>query len=197
MDPTQPIQLIKRRAVAKASLTRLQNFLEAGNFKFNEIKVRLDKLPSILNKYESAQDELECLDEAVYSLDREEFENQYYQVEDKFSEILHPVMDPPSRRSSQRSSLSGHSNHTPRSHTSSTHIKLPTVALTPFESETCNWLHFRVTFEALIVNNTTLSNVQKFHYLIASIKNEAKDLRSNLRITIENFLVAWQLVTQR
>jgi len=49
----------------------------------------------------------------------------------------------------------------------------------------------------LIVNNTTLSNVQKFHYLIASLKNEAKDLISNLQITNEKFLFAWQLVTQR
>ena len=42
-----------------------------------------------------------------------------------------------------------------------------------------------------------LSNIQKFHYLIASLKNEAKDLISNLQITSENFQVAWQLVTQR
>jgi len=55
----------------------------------------------------------------------------------------------------------------------------------------------RDTFEALIVNNTTLSNVQKFHNLIASLKNEAKDLINILQITNENFLVAWQLVTQR
>jgi len=47
------------------------------------------------------------------------------------------------------------------------------------------------------VNNTALSNVQKFYYLIASLQNEAKDLISNLQITNENFLVAWQLVTQR
>ena len=39
--------------------------------------------------------------------------------------------------------------------------------------------------------------MQKLHYLIASLKNEAKDLISNLQITNENFLVAWQLVTQR
>jgi len=55
----------------------------------------------------------------------------------------------------------------------------------------------RDTFEALILKNTTLSNVQMFHYLIASLKNEAKDLISKLQITNENFLVAWQLVTQR
>ena len=53
------------------------------------------------------------------------------------------------------------------------------------------------TFEASIVNNKTLSKVQKFHYLIVSLQNEAKDLISNLQITNENFLVAWQLVTQR
>jgi diphosphomevalonate decarboxylase len=39
--------------------------------------------------------------------------------------------------------------------------------------------------------------VRKFHYFIASLNNEAKDLISNLQITNENFLVAWQLVTQR
>jgi diphosphomevalonate decarboxylase len=48
-----------------------------------------------------------------------------------------------------------------------------------------------------VINNATLSNVQKFHYLIASLQNEAKDLISNLHITNENFIVAWQLITQR
>jgi len=47
----------------------------------------------------------------------------------------------------------------------------------------------------LTVNNETLYNVQKFHYLIASLKNEAKDLISNLQITKEKFPVAWKLVT--
>jgi len=71
------------------------------------------------------------------------------------------------------------------------------IALSTFEGNTCSWLHFRDTFEALIVNNPALSNVQKFHCLIASMKKEAKELISNLQITNEIFLVAWQLDTQR
>jgi hypothetical protein len=71
------------------------------------------------------------------------------------------------------------------------------ISLPTFDGEICNWLQYRDTFEALIVNNTTLSNVQKFHYFIASLNNEAKDLIANLQITNETFLVAWQLVTQR
>ena len=73
------------------------------------------------------------------------------------------------------------------------------LAVYKLNSQSLHCQHFRVThaagyirdtFEALIVNNTSLSNVQKFHYLIASLKNEAKDLIINLQITNENFLVA-------
>jgi len=152
---------------------------------------------NIYNKFETTQSELKLSDDTDYSVDRQQFEDQYFEVKAKFNEVLHPVMDPPSRRNSLRSSRSGNSNHTPRSHTSSTHINLTTIALPTFESDTCSSLHYRDTFEALIFNNTTLSNVQNFHYLIASLKNEAKDLISNLQITNENFLVAWQLVTHR
>jgi len=73
-------------------------------------------------------------------------------------------------------------------------IKLETIALPTFKGDTCSWLQYGDTFEALLVKNIALSNVQKFHYLIASLKNEAKDMISNLQITNEKFLVAWQLV---
>jgi len=188
MDSTRRTQLIRQSAVAKSALTRMQTFIETGDRKLNDIQVRFDELPNIYNKFETAQSELELSDDTDYSVDREQFEDQYFEFMAKFSELLHPVKNTPSRRSSPRSSLSGHSNHTPRSHTSSTHIKLPAIALPTFEGDTCSWLHFRDTFEALIVNNTTLFNVQKFHYLIASLKNEAKDLISNLQIQMGTFL---------
>ena len=102
--------------------------------------------------FETAQSELELSDDTAYSFDRQQFEDQYFEVKAKFNELLHPLMDLPSRRSPPRSRLSGHSNHTPRSHTSNTHIKLPTIALLTFEVDTCSWLHFRDHFDALIVN---------------------------------------------
>jgi hypothetical protein len=178
-------------------LSRIQNIIEAGDRKLNEIQVRSDELPRIFNRYDTAQSELELSDDTDHFGDREVFETQYYQVKAKLNELLHPVADPPcSRHNSPHSRLSRHSNTSPRSHTSSSHIKLPVIALPTFEGDICSWLHFRDTFEALIVNNTALSSVQKFHYLIASLKNEAKHLISNLQITNENFLFAWQLETQ-
>jgi hypothetical protein len=174
-------------------LSRILNFIEVSDQKINEIQVRFNKLSDIFNRYDIAQCELELLDDTDHTGDWELFENQYYQVEAKFNELLHPIVDSPPRVNSP-SGISEHSNSV---HSGTSHIKLPTIALPTFEGDTCSWLHFRDTFEALVVNNSTLSNVQRFHYLIASLKNEAKDLISNLQITNENFLVAWQLVTQR
>ena len=70
-----------------------------------------------------------------YSVDRLQFEDQYFKVKTNFNEILHPVVGPPSRSNSLRSSGLGNSNQTPRSHTSSTHIKIPTSALPNFEGD--------------------------------------------------------------
>jgi hypothetical protein len=198
MDAQRKTQLIRQRAVAKAALTRMQTFIETGDRKINDIQVRFEELPNIYNKFELAQSELELFDEVDHSTDRQQFENEYFDVKARFNELLHPVVEPPvSRSSSPRSSVSQHSNISPRSRHRSTHIKLPTITLPTFDGDTGSWLHFRDTFEAMIVNNRTLSNVQKFHYLIASLKNEAKALMSNLQITNENFTVAWRLVTQR
>jgi hypothetical protein len=129
MDTTRRTQLIRQRAVAKSSITRMQTFIETGDRKLNDIQVRLDELPNIYNKFETAQSELELSDDTDHSVDRQQFEDQYFEVKAKFNELLHPVMDPPSKISSLRSSGSGNSNHTPRSHISCTHIKLPTIAL--------------------------------------------------------------------
>jgi len=198
MAATHRQQLTKQRTVAWGMLTRIQHYIEAGEHKINEIQVRFDKLSHIFNRYDTAQSELEILDDTDHSGDRELFENQYYEDEARFHELLHPMVDPLlSRHSSPRSNLSGNNNHSPQSPASGINIKLPLITLPTFEGETCSCLHFRDTFEALIVNNSTLSNVQKMHYLIASLKNEAKDLVSNFQITNENFLVTWQLVTQR
>jgi len=172
-------------------LTRIQSFIETGEVKVNDIQLRFNKLLDIFNRYDIAQSELEISDDTDHTSDREDFETQYYQVEARFNELLHPVVEPPrSRHSFPRSNFSGNSYNTFRSHGSSSHIKLPTIALPIFEGDTCSWQHFTDTFEALIVSNPALLNVQKFHYLIASLKNEAKDLISNLQITNENFLFA-------
>jgi len=94
MDPTRCQQLMKQRCVARGMLSRIQNFIETGDQKRHEIQVRFNKLLDIFTRYDTAQSELELSDDTDHFGDTELFENQYYQVEAKFNELLHPVVNP-------------------------------------------------------------------------------------------------------
>ena len=56
-------------------LSRIQNFIEAGDQKINDIQERCNKLPDIFNRYDIAQSELELSDDTDHTGDRELFEN--------------------------------------------------------------------------------------------------------------------------
>jgi hypothetical protein len=100
MDAARRQKLIRQSAVAKASLSRMQTFIELRERKVNKIQVIFDDLQGIFNRYDTAQNELELLDDTDHFADRELFETQYYQVKAKFNELLHPVVEQPlSRRS--------------------------------------------------------------------------------------------------
>jgi DNA repair exonuclease SbcCD ATPase subunit len=89
MDYTRRQQLTRQRAVAKASLTRMQTFIETGDRKPNDMQVRSEELSNVYNKFETAQTELELFDDVDHSADRQKFEDQYFAVTAKFNELLH------------------------------------------------------------------------------------------------------------
>jgi hypothetical protein len=79
-------------------------------------------------------------------------------------------------------------------------------AMHTFDYQLLNYLHSLMifvngyildTFEPLIMNNTSISNVQKLYYLVSALKGEAKELIINRPNTHENFVVAWNLTTNR
>ena len=171
MDEERRKQLIRQRAAAKASLTRIQKYIDSGDRKFNQLQVRYDELLVIVSKFEVAQNELETLDDQDHEGDREQFEEQYFYVKERFMELMYPnhVKNLPGSPASSRSSSS-----TQLTHNNSSYIKLPSIALPSFDGTVRKWFHFRDTFDSLIIQNTTLSNVLKLHYLISSLKGEAK-----------------------
>jgi len=55
MDVQQRTKLVRQRAAAKSSLTRIQTYICEGERKMNDIQARYENLPSIVNKFESSQ----------------------------------------------------------------------------------------------------------------------------------------------
>jgi len=58
MDTNRRTKLVKQRIETRGILSRIQNFIEVGDQKMNEIQVRFNKLPHIFNRYDIAQSEL-------------------------------------------------------------------------------------------------------------------------------------------
>ena len=115
----------------------MKNFIEVSEHKVHELQVRFLKLTDIFNRYDTAQTELEISDQEIdHTPDRELFENQYYQVDAKFQELLHPVIEsiPVSGHTSPHSSQSGRRNVTPHSR-NNMQVKLPVISLPTFDGE--------------------------------------------------------------
>jgi hypothetical protein len=196
MQSTQRDQLIRQRAIPKGILTRILTYITTGKPKINELQLRATKLPDIYQRYDLAQTELETQDpDTDHSKDRVQFESQFYEVESKLHELLHPTIETLSRQGSPSPSV--HNEALSPLQGNQVHIRLPQIILPQFDGTISNWLHFKDTFQSLIIDNSHLSNIQRYHYLISSLKDEAKQLIANLQITSDNFTVAWNLICNR
>ena len=94
MNALKRQQIVRQRAVAKGSLTRMQKFIETGDRKLNDMQVRFEELSNIYNKFETVQSEQELFGDVDLSADRLQFEDQYFAVKAKFNELLHIAVGP-------------------------------------------------------------------------------------------------------
>lgn len=76
-------------------------------------------------------------------------------------------------------------------------VKLPQINIKPFKGDTAEWTPFIQIFTALIVNNPSLTDIQKFIYLKSFLRDEALNLIDSLQVTNENFNTALEIVRRR
>lgn len=77
------------------------------------------------------------------------------------------------------------------------HVKLPRIELPTFTGSYDDWPMFRDLFTSLVHDNTSLSYVQKLHYLKLSLVGEPKELLRHINITDVNYQLAWDILAQR
>lgn len=76
-------------------------------------------------------------------------------------------------------------------------IKLPQIQLPKFVDDSESWLEFRDTYLSLIHENSSLTSIQKFHCLRASLIGKAADGIKNLTFSAENYVTAWDALCDR
>lgn len=70
--------------------------------------------------------------------------------------------------------------------------QMPTINLLPFNGEYDKWENFRDRFISLIIQNKDLRNFARMQYLVSSLTGSALECISDLKVTAENFDIAWQ-----
>ncbi|XP_050508161.1 uncharacterized protein LOC114343607 [Diabrotica virgifera virgifera] len=76
-------------------------------------------------------------------------------------------------------------------------VKLPPIQLSVFHGDYLKWIEFKDTFEGLIHNNKVLADIQKYHYLRASLKGDALKIIQSLDFSAQNYISAWQTLCNR
>ncbi|XP_047000734.1 uncharacterized protein LOC124616469 [Schistocerca americana] len=186
MEPSEKTRLVKQRGVAKAALACLASFVQsADSVSIKMLVSKLSQLTRIQTDFESSQTWQEIEDESAdRSKDRAEFEDSWDFVEStKKGSMKRYTQLPKPLGSNPLGSVSS--------------LKLPAINLLNFEGHYLKWSSYRDTFLSLIMNNNSIDDVQKLHYLNSSLQGEAKNLLKHIPATAGNLLIVWGLITQR
>ncbi|XP_055522593.1 uncharacterized protein LOC129716781 [Wyeomyia smithii] len=116
-----------------------------------------------------------------------EFENLYCEIKAKLMSFKpnRQELDPPEL------------NKTVTAPAPMSRVKLPDIKLPTFSGNLMQWITFRDSFRSLIHNNKSLSAIDKFTYLRASVNGEALQEIQTIELTEVNYDVAWSALEKR
>ncbi|KAL0867450.1 hypothetical protein ABMA27_008237 [Loxostege sticticalis] len=188
--------LEKKRRTFKSKLTSFSNYLKllSSGSSLSELQ-RLDleerfyKFDGMYTEFDALQGEIEMLAEDPEAVlkEREDFERQYFSQVALARSLLGIV---------SKGSVSG-SNQNTNAPTNQNLIRLPQINLPTFDGNYQYWLEFRDTFVSLIHNNSSIDDINKFHYLRASLQGNAALIIKNIDFSGENYKSAWDLLCER
>ncbi|XP_072403050.1 uncharacterized protein [Diabrotica undecimpunctata] len=194
MESAQDLKRLRvKRGGLKARLTNFQTYVnkcmsQIDSFDDRDLKNRIVHIEGLLAEYSVMQVEIECLVEEEdlqneYKT-RETFENDFYSILAQAQALIKE------NNTDNASSIENSNNNK----FDFSEVKLPAINLPTFSGESGDWLQFRDSFDSLINNNSSISNVQRFHYLKRSLQGEAFEIIANLQVTHDNFPIAWNLL---
>ncbi|XP_043257972.1 uncharacterized protein LOC122400517 [Colletes gigas] len=201
MDPALK-NLILERGKIRATLTRFKNYVDSYDRTSSPaaLRVRLGKTTPIFESFDSVQQKIESTVEGTeaertHETIRDEFELDYCETVGLAEDIISQWQKPELPRVGPATGMA--SNTSQSNFEIQSKVKPPTIELPTFDGTYSLWIKFRDTFESLIHTNSTLNNIEKFHYLNSAIKGDAARVIETLGISDMNYLFAWDALKSR
>lgn len=186
--------LIRKRGVVKAALTRVRTFMSKFNPREDAITLlqfRQEELPQLNKMFEDIQSQIELIDyENVEKAenDRDAFESEYFAIRSEIQEIINL------EKSIHNSSLDNSSvNTTVANHRPG----LAPISLPRFSGNILEWEPYFDCFKVLVHNEDYYSPAQKFSYLRSSLSGQALDMIKAIPMSESNYEVAIRKLKNR
>lgn len=208
--------LVKKRGVIKSKQTLFKTYLETAKqtkFKLDiqstdkqviiELQKRLDKYSELIGEFDDIQTQIELMsiDPMDQLEERAGFEDVLFELSAEAKGIIDSYFVMPITSdnivSTNTPMLPNATSGIACGELPHQGLKLPPINLTKFSGEYKNWLEFRDLFDSLINSNVSLSNVQKFHYLRASLEGGAAQVIRGVETTDSNYHIAWNMLCTR
>ena len=183
----------KIRRTIKGQLTRIENFInersdDASEF---ELRVRLEKLPALFDRFTSTQDDIELKSNADNlpneELERENFENRFYTLEAKYKSQIQAKLRAVESTASVNNNRPVVENQN----------RLPPISLPKFDGQVGTWYSFHDTFLSLVHSDTVMDPIRKFHYLKSCLSGEAANVINSMTVNGDNYNNAWNVLIER
>ncbi|GFX98126.1 DUF1758 domain-containing protein [Trichonephila clavipes] len=82
-------------------------------------------------------------------------------------------------------------------HVKSSVVNLPKLEVPHFYGNCENWISFKELFKSSILDNKSISDLEKLQYLQASVRGDAAKLIRGLAITVDNLKNCWDILCRR
>lgn len=182
-------------------LSSLQRMVDYSNDEA-EFRVRVKELNSTKKQFLAVQLKIEKFlaktgefkREAQLTI-REQFDDLYYKIQvvsDRTKEIK--------RKQSLSDATAAAAAAAPAAVSATatqSHIKLPTLTLPTFHGNLTEWNAYFDLYKSLVHSNLHLSNVERFRYLLLSLRGEPYDLVKSIPVTEANYHNAIQVLLNR
>ncbi|XP_025420894.1 uncharacterized protein LOC112690996 [Sipha flava] len=76
-------------------------------------------------------------------------------------------------------------------------FSLPKIELPKFDGSLINWFTFRDMFTSLVYENRSITDVERFHYLVSCLSGSALNIVKSVPLTSDNYAIAWCALRNR
>ncbi|XP_036327306.1 uncharacterized protein LOC118739913, partial [Rhagoletis pomonella] len=199
---------LSKEAIAKLIFNFSANSRKAGKQKKTKgfLIARRNLLVDYCQKYNALRDDISSMDASAdeAAVKKALSEERYTAIESAYCDALgelHDEIEEMSHNVNDSQRLTGNAmpalNSTLPGQISTPKSILPKIELPKFDGSFQKWLCFKDLFFTCIVQDSSLSNVQRMHYLKGSLQGEAEAMLRNLNVMEDNFQIAWDMLQKR